>query len=246
MEPSPPSTSRRRRPRSRHTSLFSRRDHHAFTAMAPAPPESVMRGQCVGNAHSVGATSGARWECAPAGGPPGDAGHCSDAPNRGETITMDSSRFDAIARQVAGLPQSRRAALRLLGGALGTALSVHAQDGGATHVGCRHWKASCHSHEQCCSGICRRKRCRATNRGGCRLADNFCAGGEDNRCQPGCECNITTGKAPHCGGSVFCPVVECQRDTDCGEPGAACIPAGKCTSCGSSATENFCAFPCGI
>ena len=158
---------------------------------------------------------------------------------------MDSARFDRLAMTI-GRRTTRRAALRLLGAALGTALSMRARDdAGATHFGCRHWKEGCKRSEQCCSGICWRKKCRAHDTGGCRLADNFCAGGEDNRCQPGCLCNITTGKAPHCGSTVFCPAVECQRDADCGEPGAACIPHVNCQGCGNPATQNFCQRPCG-
>ena len=79
------------------------------------------------------------------------------------------------------------------------------------------------------------------------MDDNFCAGGKDNRCGTdgiNCVCNITTGKAPHCGGTAFCPAIECQRDADCGEPGAACIPPVNCQGCGNPATQNFCQRPC--
>jgi hypothetical protein len=164
---------------------------------------------------------------------------------------MDAARFDTLTRSLTGGGSSRR---RLLTGLAGSALGVVAtalriEDTHASHFGCRHWKDDCRRNSQCCSGLCRgpkgKKTCRAHNRGGCALADNFCAGGEDNRCGGGsCICNITTGKAPHCGGTVFCPAVECQRDADCGEPGAACIAVAGCQGCGSPATQNFCQRPC--
>jgi hypothetical protein len=159
---------------------------------------------------------------------------------------MEAERLDALVRSLSESPP-RRDALRLLAGsALATlAAALRFPEAGATHFGCGHWKARCNSDEQCCSGICKRKRCRAHDRGGCRLADNFCAGGKDNRCQPGCTCNNTTGNAPFCGGTAFCPPVECQSDADCGEPGAACIDVAFCQGCGMPATQNFCQRPCG-
>ena len=131
-------------------------------------------------------------------------------------------------------------------GALAAALGFGAV--GATHVSCLHWKERCRRNSQCCSGLCQgrqgEKTCRAHDRGGCALADNFCAGGQDNRCHLGCICNITTGQAPHCGSTAFCPAIECQRDEDCGQPGAACIPPVNCQGCGSPATQNFCQQAC--
>jgi hypothetical protein len=159
---------------------------------------------------------------------------------------MKADDLDSLARTLSGSP-SRRDALRLLAGSVlaTVAVGLGFTQAGASHTGCRHWKERCSSDDECCSGVCKRKTCRAPNRGGCKLAHNFCAGGKDKRCQPGCLCNNTTGNAPHCGGEAFCPAVECQRDADCGEPGAACIPPVNCQGCASPATKNFCQRACG-
>jgi hypothetical protein len=159
---------------------------------------------------------------------------------------MDADRFDALTRSLASAALSRR---RLLTGMAGSAVGAVAAtlgfaDASASHYACVHIGKRCGNSDQCCSGVCKRKRCRVHDKGGCSLSDNFCAGGKDNRCKPGCICNNTTGNAPHCGGSAFCPAVECQRDADCGEPGAACIPPVNCQGCGNPATQNFCQLPC--
>jgi hypothetical protein len=158
---------------------------------------------------------------------------------------MNPTRFDRVTKALS-TSGTRRGGLRLLAGsALATlAVGLGLKETEANHFGCLHWKESCTSGGECCSGICKRKTCRAHHRGGCKLAHNFCAGGKDKRCKPSCVCNITTGNAPHCGAAAFCPTTECQRDADCGEPGAACIPPVVCQGCGSPATQNFCQRPC--
>jgi hypothetical protein len=160
---------------------------------------------------------------------------------------MDADRLDSLARSLSS-SSSRRDALRLFAGsALATlAAGLGVAETEANHFGCLHWKERCSSGDECCSGICKRKTCRAPNKGRCRLSHNFCAGGNDKRCKPGCVCNNTTGNAPHCGGAAFCPAVECQRDADCGLLGAACIPPVNCQGCGSPATQNFCQRACDI
>jgi hypothetical protein len=159
---------------------------------------------------------------------------------------MAAIRLDSLARSLSG-SSSRRDTLRLLAGSVFAILATRLRftRAGATHFGCLHWKERCSSGDECCSGVCKRKTCRAPNRGRCRLGHNFCAGGKDKRCKPGCLCNTTTGNAPHCGKSAFCPAVECLRDADCGVLGAACIPPVNCQGCGSPATKNFCQFACG-
>ena len=170
---------------------------------------------------------------------------------------MDLRRLDTITEMlVSTLP--RRAGARLLAaGALWAALGVHfrllSQVAGADHFGCRHLAEQCRRDDQCCSGKCRgsggAKRCRAHHAENCTVDNGFCrsGGSAPGRCGPNgtCVCNVTTGRAPHCGGTVFCPPVPCQRDADCGEPGAACIDVAACQGCGPQATENFCQRPCG-
>ena len=166
---------------------------------------------------------------------------------------MDGSRFDALTRSLTGSASSRRQLLTgLAGSALGMLVAaLRFAPAEASHFGCRHWKDDCRFNSQCCSGVCRgpkgKKTCRAHDRGGCALIDNFCAFGQNNLCGGGaCTCNNTTGKAPHCGADAFCPAVECQRDADCGEPGAACIPAGGCIGCDPPNKRNFCQRVCTV
>lgn len=167
---------------------------------------------------------------------------------------MDADRFDALARTLNGAASSRRtavaglAALGLAAGHVPARATRRRRKVRRNAFGCVNVGRFCRSADQCCSGICRgnkgKRKCRAHDTGGCALADNFCAGGNGNDCAPGCVCNVTTGKAPHCGPTVFCPAAECQRDADCGEPGAACIPPVNCQGCGTPATQNFCQRPC--
>jgi hypothetical protein len=141
----------------------------------------------------------------------------------------------------------------LTGGTLGALLGLcDVGRADAAHFGCRHRNKRCLNDDECCSGICRGsgkvKRCRAHHVGTCTIDNGFCRTGNETaaRCGTtgGCHCNVTTGKAPHCGSAAFCPPDPCKRDSDCGEPGAACIEVGVCNGCGSQDTENFCQLPC--
>jgi hypothetical protein len=176
-------------------------------------------------------------------------------------LHVDADHFDSLTRLVSTVGASRRhLAVAVAGLVSFSALPAQTRPLKRKPLqfnkfGCVNVGNPCRGRNGvCCSGICQgrapkkgqkdRSRCVAHDTGGCTLNDNFCAGGEDNRCATGCICNNTTGKAPHCGGSSFCPSVECKKDADCGEPGAACIPPINCQGCGSPATKNFCQRPC--
>jgi len=149
---------------------------------------------------------------------------------------MDTKQFDTLACAV-GTAATRRIALKTLaGGALGGLLMAHRAPGaGATHFGCRHRGDRCQDSTECCSGSCKRHRCRAHNKGICKVGQNAC-GTNQVKCGANgpvsCLCYVTTGKAPFCGGSG--KVIACTRDEECVAgtgPGSACVPCRGETAC---------------
>jgi hypothetical protein len=107
------------------------------------------------------------------------------------------------------------------GGALGGLLTVFgAPRSEAAHFDCGHLGERCQGdtqgNAQCCSGICKRHRCRAHDRGICKVGQNACGTTEMNCGVNGtgsCFCFVTTGKAPFCGGDSV--VFACTRDEQC-------------------------------
>jgi hypothetical protein len=176
---------------------------------------------------------------------------------------MDIARFDALARALAA-PTSRRTAGRFLAG-LGLAGVLLQADGDALGArkdkkrkpkrkprfnafGCVNLGGFCKRSGQCCSGICRGRRCQAHNDGftACEAGPlGFCAvrdGGliAGTPCTSSTDenglCFTTTGNAPYCAVGAFEAVadigcVACKKDRDCetfcGED-AACL---KCPAC---------------
>jgi hypothetical protein len=162
---------------------------------------------------------------------------------------MDGPRFDVLTRRL-NTTGSRRVALRLLAaGPLGVALALPEHGAGATHFGCKHKGRRCSTPDQCCSGICRKRRCRAHHVGSCQRGKDTCTASTGNAfCgeSGACECYVTTGGARFCGRdtTAFCPDSDaCARDPDCGA-GNACVTVGTdCTGCTNS-PETFCIEPC--
>lgn len=174
---------------------------------------------------------------------------------------MDQERFDALARAAAD-PASRRKVLRLLaGGAMAMALARLSGKAGAQVAAtgrgrCRDEKEACQGDNQCCSGRCRKRRCRRSpNQGRCTIERDVCRDGDERCGRNGaalCHCRVTTAGASFCGGGgVSCtgaggtPI--CDRDQHCGSvtgKGSRCVrlTAGNCQS--SCAGGRGCQAPC--
>jgi hypothetical protein len=159
---------------------------------------------------------------------------------------MDVDRFDQIARAL-HWRQSRRAALRLLfPGALGAlATGGGLKEVRANHFECRHVGARCKRSGQCCSGVCRNKRCQGHGAGIC-TTQNVCTTGTTvcgtHRGGSICACFQTTGKAPFCGRFGVCRA--CTKDRQCEADfgaGAACV-VHTCGGC--EATGTGCVVKC--
>lgn len=167
-----------------------------------------------------------------------------------DTTSMHS--FDVLARSLASDNLSRRQALKLVGGALlGSMLGLLGSETAyATHFGCRHVGNRCRRGSQCCSGRCRKGRCRAHNTGNCPAQQDPCP--STTSCTPeggstACTCFQTTGGARFCGGSFVC--FACTEDTFCEQQlgrGAACVvncPGSFCRGQGQSSAAH-CMGPC--
>lgn len=123
--------------------------------------------------------------------------------------------------------------------------------------GCLEVGDACKGADQCCSGICEGKKCRAHGTGTCEQ-------GVPGYCQTSpleldklicnndfdCFCLHTTA------GSNFCALladgsacVTCQRDTDCAElgfpAGSACVPVSERHCAGTCESGMMCLLPCG-
>ena len=149
---------------------------------------------------------------------------------------METKQFDTLARAV-GTGATRRLVVRTLaGGALGGLLiGPRAPGAGATQFPCRHRGDRCQDGTQCCSGICKHHRCRAHNKGICKVGQDAC-GSNEVKCgtngPASCFCFGTTGKAPFCGGDS--KTIACTRDEDCEVgtgPGSACVVCRGQTIC---------------
>jgi hypothetical protein len=146
---------------------------------------------------------------------------------------MDGESFDAVVQRVSVMA-SRRGVLRAGLGALAMTLGV--AEARATHFTCRHVGSRCKQASQCCSGICKRHKCRAHDTGTCKAGQDACVTGlEVCGAASGviCNCFVTTGKASFCGLNGATPST-CTRDEECvtakGE-GAACVACGDATFC---------------
>jgi hypothetical protein len=145
---------------------------------------------------------------------------------------MDGQAFDAVVQRVAQAA-SRRGVLRAGAGALAVTLGFARAE--ATHFTCLHVGKRCRSKSQCCSGICKRHKCRGHDKGICKAGQDSCLGTVVCGAASGviCYCFVTTGKAPFCG-LIGGTASTCTRDEECvatkGE-GAACVPCGSATYC---------------
>lgn len=173
---------------------------------------------------------------------------------------MDEGRFDDVTRIMgAGAAPSRRHLMRLLAGAAlaGVAARIAPAGSGAQTASaarCLGDKKACKRDSQCCSGVCRTKKCRsAPGQGTCTIRKDVCkltgGIGFGPKCNgvAGCECIKTKSGAAFCreiGGAACTP---CFGDGDCAVAfgaGAKCIAGAACGDpCGIG---DFCAVPCGF
>lgn len=177
---------------------------------------------------------------------------------------MDRERFDALTRRFAVDPApSRRGMLRrLVGGALVVLLgSPEVGVAGQAEAGrkrgngrCSGLAKACKRDAQCCSGRCRKKKCRRARsappspfQGTCPAGADSCGGGGNVLCAvPGsqslCGCLQTTAGATFCADFAVDDCTGCASDADCagGVPGSACVRIGGCGPCAAT-----CKAPCG-
>jgi hypothetical protein len=158
---------------------------------------------------------------------------------------MDAERFDALTRTVTATASRRRALRGLVGGVLGgVAGSLGLRETAAVHQTCalRHARARCRRGNQCCSGICRRRRCRCPQGG-------YCAGGGGSvsACGPeirdDCFCVVSTAGPTRC--ALFldfvCPASKaCDTDGQCDDGWFCANTAGCCGSAGINACVPLC------
>ncbi len=132
---------------------------------------------------------------------------------------MDDSRFDALARTVAGGAQSRRTALRLAAGALAALLARASTAIGAAQT-CRENRAKCDVFTDCCSRRCQGGRC------------------EQGRSRPGAGCDRDEECRSGICGRISSVGGLC-RNAGCRRAGRACLRTTDCCRgvCSSSTFE---------
>lgn len=121
---------------------------------------------------------------------------------------MDDTRFDALAKTVAGCAQSRRAVLRLAAGAV-AALIAGAAPATASARACRDNGATCALFTDCCSRRCQGGRC------------------DQGRSRPGAACERDAECRSGICGRVSADSSLC-RDAGCRRAGRACAGSTDC------------------
>jgi hypothetical protein len=120
---------------------------------------------------------------------------------------MDERRFDNLTR-IFGSTQTRRRALTMLAGG-GLAALLARLDIGEV-AACRKAKKACKRDKQCCSGRCKKGRCKGNG----APVGNVCEGKEiATRCGDGCFCVLTVSGDIFCGD--FSVSAACVADADC-------------------------------
>lgn len=185
---------------------------------------------------------------------------------------MDQHRLPSLTRSLTRAP-SRRDVVRGLasaGLALGVARISSIADAKKQRkrkrpkkakpnaFGCRSVGVACQNAEQCCSGICQGKKCRAHGTGTCRQdKPGYCASVPDDypyvACQANCGCFRTTAGSNFCSRGVATggeQCTDCKKDADCialGYPaGSACAPTQGINCGGFCDSGMACLYPCGL
>jgi hypothetical protein len=147
---------------------------------------------------------------------------------------MDQERIADLKAIVTTKPSRREVVRGLAALGIGLATTRLPAPVEATHFVCRHVGKRCNGRAQCCSGICKRHRCRAHDTGRCKASQDSCTVGTV-LCGAGsaiCVCVVTTGKAAFCALNGISGT--CSRDEECvaskGE-GAACVVCGGVGQC---------------
>jgi hypothetical protein len=176
---------------------------------------------------------------------------------------MDAGRFDGLVRSLHDAV-SRRAAFRALGGVV-TLLGLPGRDNASAKkrkrkkkkvkrnsFGCVNVGDFCRKNGQCCSGLCKRRKCEPHDADVCEAEDDICKGNAAS-CTTATnnkgDCGRTTGNASYCGGEGDC--FPCKKDADCIPicgPLAACVVCeSECAEAGGTAcfgpTDGECDFP---
>jgi hypothetical protein len=165
---------------------------------------------------------------------------------------MHASAFDRLARTLFHAT-SRRAALATLFTTAGATLGL-AGTQRATAQECLDNGERCHTGDECCSGLCKRRNngkkvcMRADNQGICTIERNSCAGSSLN-CGTGssgdCFCFVTASGRSFCGDAVIqSEGCGCTSNKQCERligKGTKCIQYAGCANC-LSATN--CMAPC--
>jgi hypothetical protein len=174
---------------------------------------------------------------------------------------MHNYNFDAWTRLLVSRQPRRRVWRGLAGGALaallphfGKPLPAAARETAAKR--CLKEGKSCKRGTQCCSGVCRKKKCRrATGQGLCTIRQDLC-----RTSQPGpgcgvddgggpCFCHVTAAGASFCASAFETECFPCAANGDCADvtgPDSACIRTLGTPFCDDSCPEQgaFCARPC--
>jgi len=156
---------------------------------------------------------------------------------------MDGVQFDRLTKWLVDRPTSRRGLLRLgVGGGL-AALGFGMADEVSA---CRRTGKSCiegRRNGDCCSGTCRRGKCRTTPGAfGCKVGQDICQG-EAVPCpdNPDGQCVMLDSGKPFCYEAAGCE--GCASHADCTTfPNGRCIT--NCPACAPpSASGIACAYP---
>jgi hypothetical protein len=186
---------------------------------------------------------------------------------------MDQQHISSFTRSMTRVPSRREVLRGLAGAALGLGVARPPELAAAKKrtkkakkpktpkpnaYGCLNVGAVCKNGDQCCSGVCEGKTCRAHHAGICRVDYDLCTTGAGHLCGivnevgANCACVLTTGNAPFCGDfSEGTTCRECNQDADCEEefgPGAACVVMaavceGFCADTGDTACQPPCSKP---
>jgi hypothetical protein len=159
---------------------------------------------------------------------------------------MDERRLATLVRRWL----TRRAVVRTWLGAAGIAVVGTAERSLAAR--CLAAGEECRRGRQCCSGRCRRRRCRpASGQGTCSIRKNTCRDVGSPLCgttggSGGCSCHVTTRGTSFCGAGLACRAGGiCTKDSDCDSvfgPGSACV-RDCCAEQGGVACVARCANP---